>query len=161
MVSIRPAVVEDAALIVRLIRELAAFEKARPEQVRVREEDVRRWGFGPERVFEALLAEENGEGLGFALFFRNYSTWEGQPGLYLEDLFVPERHRGRGIGFALLREVARTAVARGCPRVDWAVLDWNPAREFYRRIGAVELEEWRVCRLTGAALKELAVAEAP
>ena len=156
MITIRPATIDDAPLIVRFIRELGQFEKAAPHELKVTEDDVRRWGFGPEKVFEAIIAEQDGDPRGFAVFFRNYSTWEGRPGLYLEDLFVPERFRKQGIGLALLREVARIAVARGCPRVDWAVLTWNPAREFYRSIGAIELEEWRINRLTGDALVNFA-----
>ncbi len=156
MITIRPATVDDAALIVRFIRELGEFEKAPPGALKVTVEDVRRWGFGPEKVFEVILAEQDGDPRGFAMFFRNYSSWEGRPGLYLEDLFVPERFRKQGIGLALLKEVARIAVERGCPRVDWAVLTWNPAREFYRSIGAVEMEEWRINRLTGEALASFA-----
>lgn len=155
MTVIRPATEADAELIVELINDLAAFEKAAPGEVRVTAADVREHGFGPRPVFEALIAEQDGAAAGFALFFHNFSTWEGRPGIYLEDLFVRPAHRGHGIGFALLREVARVAVERGCPRMDWAVLHWNPAREFYEKLGAVHKADWMLYRLAGDALAAL------
>ncbi len=156
MIEIRTAGAADADLIVRLVNELAAFEKAAPGEVRVTADDIRRFGFGERPLFECLIAALDGEPVGFALFFHNFSTWEGRPGLYLEDLFVAERARGRGVGIALLREVAAIAVARECARMDWAVLHWNPARAFYEKIGAVHKQDWLIYRLTGDALTTFA-----
>ena len=107
--------------------------------------------------FECLIAEVDGEPQGFALFFRNYSTWRGQPGIYLEDLFVPERHRGTGLGKLLLATLARLTVERGGTRLEWQVLDWNqPSIDFYERIGAEVKRDWLPCRLDGEALSSLA-----
>lgn len=154
---IRKAAPEDAAIVRRLIVELASYERA-PDQVAVTEAELRdqlSWATPP---FECLIAELDGEAAGFALFFHNYSTWRGRPGLYLEDLFVLERHRRQGVGRALLTELARLARARGCARMEWAVLDWNgPAIDFYRSLGAEALSEWTVFRLTDGALEALAV----
>lgn len=113
--------------------------------------------FGPRPAAEVLIADWDAEPAGFALFFHNFSTFLGRPGLYLEDLFVRPSHRGRGIGAALLRELARLAVARGCGRLEWSVLDWNtPAIGFYRALGAEPQDGWTVHRVTGAALERLA-----
>lgn len=155
-IRIRWAVENDAALIVRFVRQLAVYEKEPAENVRITEADVRRDGFGASPRFEALIAELDGEPAGFALFFPNYSTWEGRPGLYIEDIFVEERARKSGIGRALIAAIAKIARARGCVRVDLQVLDWNPAREFYRRLGLRHLETWQPFRLTGAQLATLA-----
>ena len=153
--SIRVARRSDAAAIVRLIEELATFEKLR-DQVKVTVDDILRDGFGEERRFECLLAEDGDRPVAFALFFHNYSTFEGRAGIYLEDIFVTEEQRGRGIGRALVARLAALAVERECPRLDLAVLHWNPARQFYGGLGFVGLEDWRPYRLTGAALAELA-----
>ena len=155
-VVVRPATPADAAVIVELIRELAIYEKEPLARVKVTAADILRDGFGPQRRFECLLVEADGRPAGFALFFHNYSTWEGRAGIYVEDIFVSEWARGRNIGRRLLAEVAAIAETRGCPRVDLSVLHWNPARAFYERIGLVEMSEWRPYRLTGDALTALA-----
>jgi GNAT superfamily N-acetyltransferase len=153
---VRPATPADAPTIVALIRELAIYEKEPLTSVRATEADVLRDGFGPTPRFECLLAELEGRPAGFALFFHNYSTWEGRAGIYIEDLFVSEWARGRNIGRRLLAAVAAIAESRGCRRVDLSVLQWNPARAFYERIGLVEMSEWRPYRLKDAALATLA-----
>ncbi len=153
---IRPALPADAGLVLGFIRELAEYERE-PLAVEATEQGLREQLQSPDPPFECLLAELDGRACGFALFFQSYSTWRGRPGLYLEDLFVSESQRGRGVGKALLSEVARTAVERGCARLEWAVLDWNqPAIDFYRALGAVPMSEWTVFRLTGDALTRLA-----
>jgi len=154
-VAIRPAVEADAELILRFVRELAEFERE-PHAVKATVEDFRRDGWGPNPVFEALIAELDGAPVGFALTFRNYSTWEGRFGLFVEDLYVTPEARGHGVGKRLLAEVARRAVAAGCKRVDLNVLNWNPARGFYETIGIRHLEEWLPYRVTGADLAALA-----
>lgn len=151
---IRAAAEADVPAIARLIRGLAEYEKldADADEGRLREHL-----FGPRRHAEVLLAEEAGRVVGFALFFHNYSTFLARPGFYLEDLFIEPDARGKGHGKALLVELARLAVARGCGRLEWAVLDWNtPAIDFYRRLGAAPLDDWTIFRLTGAALETLA-----
>ena len=145
--SIRPAGPEDAGDIVRLVRALAAYENEPVETVRMTEADVLRDGFSEPRRFEVLLAEDAGEAVGFALFFHNYSTWEGRAGIYVEDLFVEERARGQGLGRALVVEIARIAKARDCPRIGLWVLHWNPTREFYHRIGINHMDEWLPYRM--------------
>ena len=155
-IVVRPATPADAPIIVQLIRELAAYEKEPPSNVKVAEVDILRDGFGPQQRFESLLVDVGGRPAGFALFFHNYSTWEGRAGIYVEDVFVSEWARGRNIGRRLLAEIAAIAEARGCRRVDLSVLQWNPARAFYERIGLVEMSEWRPYRLKGAALAALA-----
>lgn len=157
VIRVRPAQVSDAGLIVRLVRALAAYEKESPETVRITEADVIRDGFGETPRFEALIAEMDGVAVGFALFFANYSTWEGLPGLYVEDLFVEERARRHDIGRRLMAAVARIARERGFGRIDLAVLNWNPARGFYRRLGLRHMESWELFRLEGGALENLAV----
>ncbi len=154
-VTIRPAVEGDAATILGFIRELAEFERE-PHAVKATEDDVRREGWGPDPVFEALMAELDGVPVGFALTFRNYSTWEGRAGLFVEDLYVQPHARTFGVGRKLLAAVARRAVERGCKRVDLNVLNWNPARGFYDRIGFKQMEEWLPYRLTGEDLVKLA-----
>ena len=158
-VTIRPAVEADAATILGFVRELAEFERE-PHAVKATVDDVRRNGWGPDAVFEALMAELDGVPVGFALTFRNYSTWEGRAGLFVEDLYVQPHARQFGVGRTLLAAVAQRAVERGCKRVDLNVLNWNPARGFYDRIGFKQLEEWLPYRLTGEALAALA-GEAP
>lgn len=153
---IRPAVEADAPLVLALIRELAEYERLAGE-VTATEADIRDALFGPAPSAEAVIAEAEEQPVGFALFFHNFSTFAGKRGLYLEDLYVRPEHRGRGIGRRLLRHLARIARDRGCHRFEWSVLDWNePAIRFYRRLGAVPMDDWTVCRLTGAALDRLA-----
>jgi GNAT superfamily N-acetyltransferase len=152
---IRPAIPEDTKTIARLIRALSDYEKLSHE-FRLDESRLREDLFGPRPFAEVLLAEERGVVVGFALFFHNYSTFVGRPGIYLEDLFVEPDHRGQGHGKALLVELARLAVERGCNRVEWAVLNWNePAIQFYRSIGALPMDAWQTYRLTGEALTAL------
>jgi len=156
---IRSATRDDVPLILDFIRELAVYERL-ADAVVATADDLRRTLFGERPFAEVLLAELDGEPAGFALFFHNYSTFLGRPGLYLEDLFVRERWRGRGIGLALMRELARLAVARGCGRFEWACLDWNePAIAFYRRLGAEPQDDWTVFRLAGDPLQRLAAGD--
>lgn len=146
----------DVPLIAELIRGLARYERLEHEVV-MTPERVERTLFGPRPYAEVLIAEDGGEPVGFALFFHNYSTFLAQPGIYLEDLFVRETHRGKGIGKALLAKLAAIAVERDCGRLEWAVLDWNKdAIGFYERLGARPNSEWTVYRLTGDALAGLA-----
>ncbi len=152
---IRWATERDAALIVHFIRALAIFEKEPVEQVKITEADVLRDCFGPTRRFEVLIAEVDRKPAGFALFFPNYSTWEGKPGLYIEDIFVEESARKSGIGRKLIAAVAKIAKSRGCARIDLAVLDWNPARGFYHRIGFRHAEPWQIFRLTASSFANL------
>jgi GNAT superfamily N-acetyltransferase len=154
--AIRSAAAADVAQILAFIRALAAFERA-PDAVVATEEGLLRDGFGPNPYYSCLIAEHEGQPAGFALFFYNYSTWMGQPGIYLEDLFVLPEFRGQGIGKALLQRVAAVALEKGCQRLQWEVLDWNtPAIDFYRAMGAEFLDEWRNVRLDGEAIKRLA-----
>jgi GNAT superfamily N-acetyltransferase len=154
--EIRVATADDAATLLRFIQELAEYERE-PNAVKTTAETLRAQLSSEKPPFECLVAEENGEPVGFALFFQSYSTWRGQPGIYLEDLYVPERLRRRGIGRALLRAVARAAVERKAGRLEWAVLDWNqPAIDFYRSLGAVPMKEWTVFRLSDETLANLA-----
>jgi GNAT superfamily N-acetyltransferase len=156
MLSIRPATPEDIPLILAFIRELAEYERA-PEQAVARPEDLLRDGWGPQPKFRVLIAEWSGKPAGFALFFYNYSTWQGRPGLYLEDLFVRPEFRGQGIGKALLVYLAQTAVSENCGRFQWQVLDWNqPAIDFYEALGAKKMSEWLTMRVEGEALGRLA-----
>lgn len=154
--SIRKATSADAGQILSFIRALAAFERA-PDAVVATEEGLVRDGFGPRPFFDCLIADYNGEPAGFALYFFNYSTWVGRPGLYVEDLFVLPEFRRRGIGRELLQRVAAIALENGCRRLQWQVLDWNtPAIDFYRAIGGEFMDEWRTVRLNGDALERLA-----
>jgi ribosomal protein S18 acetylase RimI-like enzyme len=155
-IVVRPAMPTDAPIIVGLIRELAAYEKEPLANVKATEADILRDGFGPRQRFESLLVEVGGRAAGFALFFHNYSTWEGRAGIYVEDIFVSEWARGRNIGRRLLAEIAAIAESRGFLRVDLSVLHWNPARAFYERIGFVEMSTWRPYRLKDEALASLA-----
>lgn len=152
---IRSATAADAGLLLDLVRALAAFEKA-PDAVVATEADLLRDGFGSVPRFEARLAFLGERPAGFTLFFHNYSTWEGRPGLHLEDLFVHDWARRRGVGRSLLADLASLAVARGCARLDLAVLDWNPARGFYEKLGIRQRAEWLPYRVTGAELAALA-----
>jgi GNAT superfamily N-acetyltransferase len=153
---IAPAAESDVGLIFSFIRKLAEYEKL-SHLVVATEENIREHVFGANPVAEVLLAYWNEEPAGFALYFRNFSTFLGQPGIYLEDLFVEPAQRGKGIGKALLRGLAEIALERGYGRLDWAVLDWNaPSIEFYRSLGAVSLDDWTGYRLTGEALDHLA-----
>ncbi len=152
---IREAAESDVPLIMQFIRDLAEYERL-ADRVTATEEILRRTLFGNPRFAEVLIAEEDGVPAGFALFFHNYSTFLGQPGIYLEDLFVRQERRGRGYGKLLLGRLARIARDRGCGRVEWAVLDWNaPSIAFYRSIGAVSLDDWKIMRLTGEAMKRM------
>ncbi len=156
MIAIRPAMPADVPVILRFVRELAVFERE-PDAVRATEAMLAAALFGDRPAAEAVLAETDGEPVGFALFFHNFSTWEGRRGLYLEDLYVTPAARGQGAGAALLRHLAALAVARDCARFEWSVLDWNEdAIAFYRAMGATGQDEWTVQRVSGAALQRLA-----
>jgi GNAT superfamily N-acetyltransferase len=156
MLVIRKAEPRDVPQILEYVRELAKYEKE-PQAVVATEEDLLDDGFGHSPRYFCLMAEWGGVPAGFALWFHTYSTWLGRSGMYLEDLFVAPAHRGKGIGRALLVELARIAVREKCGRVNWQVLDWNtPAIEFYRGLGAKMLTEWETFRLAGEALERLA-----
>ena len=156
MTVIRPAAVADVAVILRFVRDLAAFERE-PDAVLATEATLAAALFGPDPAAEAVIAEVDGGAVGFAVYFHNFSTWTGRRGLYLEDLYVTPAARGRGVGKALLRHLAALAVARDCARFEWSVLDWNAdAIAFYRSVGAVGMEDWTVQRLSGDALAALA-----
>lgn len=155
---IRDARPDDVPAIFRMVNELAEYERA-PEQVVATEDDLARDLFGPHPAVFAHIAEDaHGATVGFSMWFLNYSTWEGRHGIYLEDLYVSADARGGGHGKALLAELARLTVERGYARLEWSVLTWNPANGFYRKIGAVPQDEWRVNRLTGDPLRRLAEA---
>ncbi|HET7478638.1 MAG TPA: GNAT family N-acetyltransferase [Rubrobacteraceae bacterium] len=153
---VRPATEEDVPLILAFVRELAEYERL-SHKVAATGEDLRRSLFGERRFAEVLLAYLGEEPAGFALFFHNFSTFLGRPGIYLEDLFVRPEYRGAGVGRVLLSHLARLAVERGCGRLEWWVLDWNePAIGFYRKLGAAPMDDWTVYRVTGEALDRLA-----
>ena len=153
---VRVARESDVDRIHRLIHDLATYERA-ADQVRCTADQLREALFGPQPAAYALVAEVAGEVVGFALYFRSFSTWEGVHGIYLEDLYVAPEHRGAGLGKALLAALATIAVQRGYARLEWAVLDWNqPSIEFYRALGAVPMEGWTVYRLAGPALGQVA-----
>jgi GNAT superfamily N-acetyltransferase len=154
-ITLRFATAEDAGVLLALVRELAIFENA-PDAVLATEADLRRHGFGPEPRFEALLAFVDGRAAGFALFFPNFSTWLGKPGLFLEDIFVSECARKLGVGRRLMAKLAAIAVERGWGRLDFSVLHWNPARGFYHRLGIRHMEEWLPYRAEGDVLAALA-----
>ena len=153
--QIRTAAEEDCGLILRFIRELAAYEKME-DQVVSSEELLREWIFEKKKA-EVIFVCEDEQEVGFALFFHNFSTFLGRAGIYLEDLFVLPAYRGKGYGKALLRELSRICLERGCGRLEWACLDWNkPSIDFYRSLGAVAMDEWTIYRLTGKTLEEMA-----
>lgn len=155
--TIKEALPEDIPLILSFIRDLAQYEKLIHEVVAT-EETLMQSLFGTRRVAEVIIGEFNGEPAGFALFFHNYSTFLGQQGIYIEDLFVKPHMRGLGIGKAMFAHMSYIAKERGCGRIDWWVLDWNePAIEFYKSLGSVPMSEWTVYRLTGQALEHLAM----
>jgi GNAT superfamily N-acetyltransferase len=157
--QIRSARVEDVSIILQLIRDLATYERA-PDEVVATEEQLIDVLFGERPVADVLLAFEGESAVGFAVYFYNFSTWLGRPGLYLEDLFVKPEKRGKGYGRALLVELAKIARGRGCGRMEWAVLDWNePAIKFYRALGAKPMDEWTVFRLTRQGIAKLADSE--
>jgi GNAT superfamily N-acetyltransferase len=153
---IRPAQPRDVPAVLALIRDLARYEKLEHEVVGT-EDDLQRHLFGPSPRVEALVVAEGDALVGLALYFHNFSTFLCRPGLYLEDLFVKPEFRGKGHGAALLRALAAIALERGCGRLEWSVLDWNePAKGFYRALGAQEMSDWRIMRVTGDALGTLA-----
>ena len=153
--TISAATVADVPLIFKFICELADFERLRDEVVAT-EAGLRETLFGPKPYAEVVIARDAGEAVGFALFFHNYSTFLGKPGIYLEDLYVRQDCRRKGYGEALLRHVAGIAVSRGCGRFEWSVLDWNQrAIEFYKKLGARPMDEWTIFRVTGEALDKL------
>lgn len=155
-IDIRPAEVSDAASILRFIKELAIYERAEHEVV-ASETDIRNSLFGEGGPARAVICSVDGVHAGFAVYFFNYSTWQGRKGLYLEDLYVTPPHRDLGAGKALLQHLARIAVSEGCGRFEWSVLDWNePAMLFYRSIGAWPMKKWVRHRLAGPALVEFA-----
>jgi GNAT superfamily N-acetyltransferase len=157
--EIRPAFIEDVPVILELIRELATYERA-PKEVTATEEQLVDVLFGKRPAAEVLLAFEGKLPVGFAVFFHNFSTWLGRPGLYLEDLFVKPEKRGKGYGRALLVDLAKIARDRGCGRMEWAVLVLNePAIKFYRALGAKPMEEWTAFRLTRDGIARLAQSE--
>ena len=154
--TIRSATMSDVPIILELIKALATYERA-PDEVVATEPGLAEVLFGKKPAAEVLLAFENERPVGFALFFHNFSTWLGRPGLYLEDLFVRPEDRGKGYGRALLIELAKIARDRRCGRLEWAVLDWNePAIKFYKKLGAKPMHEWTVFRLTGDEISQLA-----
>ncbi|MBR5291476.1 MAG: GNAT family N-acetyltransferase [Clostridia bacterium] len=153
--AFRKAAPGDEGLILSFIRELAEYERMSDEVIAT-EELLKEWIFHKNRA-EVIFAVEEGKEVGFALFFHNFSTFLGRAGIYLEDLFVLKEHRGKGHGKALLKELARIAVERGCGRLEWACLDWNrPSIDFYLSLGAVPMEEWTVYRVTGDTLHDMA-----
>lgn len=153
--SFRQAKPEDVGTILSFIRQLAEYEKL-SDQVVATEELLREWIFKKQKA-EVIFAVSEGVELGFALFFHNFSTFLGRAGLYLEDLFVKPEYRGRGCGKAILKELARIAIERGCGRLEWSCLDWNrPSIDFYLSLNAVPMDEWTVYRLTGDSLKAMA-----
>jgi GNAT superfamily N-acetyltransferase len=158
-IAIRPARPEDVPAVVAMVHELAEYERA-ADQCRLTEEQLHRALFGPgAALFSHVALTPDGEPVGMSLWFLNYSTWEGVHGIYLEDLYVRPAARKSGAGRALLTELARTCVERGYARLDWWVLHWNPARDFYHRIGAHAEDEWVPYRLTGEPLRRLAAGE--
>jgi GNAT superfamily N-acetyltransferase len=155
-IEIRPATIGDAALILKFVTELAIYEQAEHE-VKASLADIEQSLFGAEANAQAVICRINNQAIGFAVYFFNYSTWLGKPGLYLEDLFVSAEHRGCGAGKAMLKYLANVALAKNCGRFEWNVLDWNePAIKFYQSIGAKPQDEWVGYRLTGKALNDFA-----
>ena len=158
MLNIRPATPDDISTILDFIRALAEYERE-PQAAIATADDLLRDGFGSAPKYWCVIAEWNGAPAGFAFYFYNYSTWQGRPGLYLEDLFVHPEFRGKGIGKALLLHLAKIAVDENCGRFQWQVLDWNkPAIDFYESLGAIVMKEWHTMRVEGDALTKLASA---
>jgi GNAT superfamily N-acetyltransferase len=159
--SIRAATVDDIPLVLRFIKELADYEKL-PHEVTATEEILRRNLFTERKTAEVLLAREGENYIGFALFFQNFSSFLGKPGIYLEDVFIKPEFRGRGYGKALMVHIARLAQERDCGRFEWSVLDWNkPSLDFYRSLGAIAMDEWTVQRIGVDAIKTLAAQKLP
>ncbi|MEO5589423.1 MAG: GNAT family N-acetyltransferase [Gemmatimonadaceae bacterium] len=157
-IDIRMATVADVPLILKFIEDLATYEKLRDRCVAT-EDNLRSTLFGDRPAAEVLIASADGKPAGFALFFHNYSTFRAQRDIYLEDLFVNPESRGYGVGHALFVRLARLAIERGCGRIEWVVLDWNAlAIDFYKRLGAHSMDDWRIFRLTGTSLESLATA---
>ena len=154
-IQIRDAAPEDVPAILSLVRALAEFEK-QPDAVVATEADYLRDGWGPHKRFSCRIAEQDGLVVGFALWFYNYSTWEGRAGIYLEDLYVSPEARGQGLGERMIVDLAQIAVREGLARLDLSVLDWNPARGFYHRLGLEHRSDWLPYRIAGDALKALA-----
>ncbi len=155
-IEIRPATAQDTALIYQFVRELAIYEKAEDKMVAT-PATIKASLFGEHSTTHAVICYLDGEPIGHAVYFFNYSTWLGKHGLYLEDLYISTEHRGAGAGKALLKHLAGIAVERGCGRFEWSCLDWNkPAIEFYRSFGAQPQDEWVIYRLTGEALTDFA-----
>jgi GNAT superfamily N-acetyltransferase len=156
MLKLRKAFAKDIPLILSFVRELAEYERA-PNAVSCTEKDLRRDGFGPSPKFHVIIAEWNGEPAGMAFFFYNYSTWQGRPGIFIEDLFVRPQFRGKGIGRSLMAYLAKKAIAERCYGVRWEVLDWNePAIDVYQHLGSKFREGWRVMQIGGQELIDLA-----
>ncbi len=156
MSTIRSATSEDCIIIVNLIRELAVYEKLESE-ARATPDDLRKYLFGKRSYAECLIVENHGQAVGFAMYFYNFSTFRGRPGLYLEDLFVLPSHRGRGFGKALLARLAKIAIDQDCGRFEWSVLDWNaPSIGFYKSLGARPMDDWTIFRVDDEALLRLA-----
>ncbi len=155
-IEIRQARAEDAAIILGFVTDLAIYEKAEDEVIAT-VSDIEHSLFGPESTADAVICNIDNEAVGFAVYFFNYSTWLGRNGLFLEDLYVSQAHRGKGAGKALLKHLANIALENNCGRFEWSVLDWNePAIKFYQALGAKPQDEWVGYRLTGSALEELA-----
>lgn len=158
-IQIRSATVVDVPLILSFIQALATYEQLRDRCVAT-EEDLRQTLFADHPFAQVVIAEYQGIAVGFALYFYNYSTFLAKPGMYLEDLFVLEAYRGKGVGFELLKRLSKIAMAKGCGRFEWSVLDWNtPAIAFYRKIGAVGMDEWTVQRLDELGISRLATSD--
>lgn len=156
VIEIRQATVEDSALILSLVTELAIYEKAENEVIATKS-DIENSLFGSDSTTNAVICNIDNEPIGFAVYFYNYSTWLGKRGLYLEDLYISPKYRRAGAGKALLKHLAQIAISKNCGRFEWSVLDWNePAIRFYQSIGARSQDEWVAYRLTGKALEELA-----
>lgn len=154
-VTFRYAEEKDTGLVLEFIRGIAAYEKLLDEVVAT-EESLREWMF-KKKLVEVIFAEAEGDTVGFALFFQNFSTFVGRAGLYLEDIFVKPQYRKKGYGKAIFRKLAQIAVERGCQRFEWVCLDWNqPSIDFYRSMGAVPMEEWTIYRLSGDAIRKVA-----
>ncbi|MCG3161256.1 MAG: hypothetical protein JMDDDDMK_02407 [Acidobacteria bacterium] len=154
--EIKAATASDAPVILSFIKKLAVYEKL-ADEVTATEDTLRETLFGERRYAEVIIGYHRGEPAGFALFFHNYSTFLGRPGIYLEDLYVDEQHRGKGFGKALLAHLARLTKERNCGRLEWSVLDWNePSINFYKSLGARPMDDWTIFRVTGEALDKLA-----